>query len=92
MLTSRREYAIEKEIYNKLLNKTSKKSLSSKLGNVANALGINSSCWHTANGDVEMLRYVMCYICDFFKSNIDVDIKKYQNLNINRKANQKKVK
>jgi len=92
LLTSRKEYSIEKQIYNKLLYKTPRRSLSSKLGNVADALGINSSCWHTANGDVEMLRYVMCYICDFFKSNIDADIKKYQSININRKANRKKVK
>lgn len=93
LLLSRKNYTIEKTIYEKLVNRNSKKiQLSSKLGNVADAVGVNSTCWHTANGDVEMLRGVMYYICEFFKSNIDVDIRKYQSQNTMNKATRKKAK
>ena len=86
LLMVRKDYEIERKIYEKLLYKNASRiSLSSKLGNIANSLGINSTNWHTANGDVEMLREVMYFICDFLGNNLDIDISKFQKRNVGSK-------
>lgn len=93
LLLCRSQYSVEKKIYEKLVySHTDNKSISSRLGSIANALEINCGNWHTASADVQMLREVMYYIYHFMQNNMDVDISKYQKQCSNSKKIRRKRK
>lgn len=52
--------------------------VSSKLGELANAININSDAWHSADADVGMMYGVLKFMLEFFGKYRDEDIKKYQ--------------
>ena len=52
--------------------------ISSKLGEIANALDIDSSSWHSADADVGMMYEILKFMINFFETYKDEDIREYQ--------------
>lgn len=52
--------------------------ISSKLGELANALNIDSSSWHSADADVNMMYEVLKFMLEFFNTHKNEDITSYQ--------------
>lgn len=71
------------EILNKLsrINKLST-HISSRLGDLADAFSVNSSNWHSASADVEMMYEVMNKMIEYLNRNKKLNIKKKQHIAI----------
>ena len=68
-----------KEIYDSLFRQRRDfVHISSKLGEIANALNINSEDWHSADADVYMMYEILKYMLMFFEKHKNEDIKSYQ--------------
>ena len=68
-----------KEIYDSLFRQRKNfVHISSKLGEIANALNINSEDWHSADADVYMMYEILKYMLMFFNKHKNEDIKSYQ--------------
>lgn len=52
--------------------------ISSKLGELASALNIDSSSWHSADADVNMMYEVLKFMLKFFEKHKNEDIKSHQ--------------
>ena len=74
--TLRNKKDVEK-LANSLMRNSQNHHISSRLGDLAEAFGVNSDGWHTASSDVEMTRCVLIEMIKFFK--------KYQFTDISRK-------
>lgn len=71
----------EFEILSKLKRQQKRKiHYSSRLGDLASALQIDSSDWHTATADVKMMFELLTQMILFFKKNINLDISKQKQL------------
>ena len=66
--------------------------ISSKLGELANALNINSSAWHRADADVNMMYEVLKFMLKFFEKHKNEDIKSYQKQILKRNVGKYKSK
>tara|TARA_B100001093_G_scaffold317410_1_gene302803 strand:+ start:15793 stop:16662 length:870 start_codon:yes stop_codon:yes gene_type:complete len=66
--------------------------ISSKLGELANALNIDSSSWHSADADVKMMYEILKYMINFFETHKDEDIQKYQKQILKRNIGKYKSK
>lgn len=74
-----------KEFYEKLLRETKKtKHISSRLGDLATALKIDSKMWHSANADIKMMRDVMIKVLDVLTEYKKIDISSAQQIAINK--------
>ena len=73
-------------IMQKLIRLKNNKSyhISSRLGDLASAFGIDSQNWHTANSDVEMMRLVLNEILEFLGKYRNIDISRNQELAIRK--------
>lgn len=73
-------------IVQKLIRLKNNKSyhISSRLGDLASAFGIDSKNWHTANSDVEMMRLVLNEILEFLEKHRNVDISRNQEIAIRK--------
>jgi DNA polymerase III alpha subunit (gram-positive type) len=58
------------------VNNKNKIHFSSRLGDLANALDIDATGWHTANADVQMAYKLLGKMISIFKENISTDIEK----------------
>ena len=65
------------KLANSLMRNSQNHHISSRLGDLAEAFGVNADGWHTASSDVEMTRCVLIEMIKFFK--------KYQFTDISRK-------
>ena len=66
--------------------------ISSKLGELANALDIDSSSWHSADADVNMMYEVLKFMLKFFEKHKNEDIKSYQKQILKRNVGKYKSK
>ena len=66
--------------------------ISSKLGEIANALNIDSKDWHSANADVYMMYEILKYMLILFKKYKKEDIKSYQLKVLRRNIGKYKLK
>lgn len=79
------------ELYNALIRRRANHDhVSSKLGELASAMKINSENWHSANADVEMMLGVLRIMLDLFGEHRLTDITKNQQQIINRNVKKKK--
>jgi DNA polymerase III epsilon subunit-like protein len=82
-----------KEIYNSLFRPhTDFIHISSKLGELANALSIDSSSWHSADADVGMMYEILKFMMNFFETHKDEDIQTYQKQILKRNIGKNKPK
>lgn len=61
--------------------------ISSSMGKIGPALGINMSGYHDALTDCRLTMEMFTKVVDLLKKNIDVDISKYQGERINKIRN-----
>ena len=66
------------------LKKNKSYHISSRLGDLATAFGIDAQNWHTANSDVEMMRLVLNEILEFLETHRTVDISINQEIAIRK--------
>ena len=66
--------------------------ISSKLGELASALNINSKLWHSADADVIMMFEVLKFMIKFFEKHKKEDIKSYQKQILKRNIGKYKSK
>lgn len=82
-----------KDIYNSLFRqRTDFIHISSKLGELANALNIDSSSWHSADADVKMMYEILKFMMNFFETHKDEDIQTYQKQILKRNIGKNKPK
>lgn len=82
-----------KKIYESLFRKRKNfNHISSKLGELADAINLNSKNWHSAKADVDMMLGVLKYMVNFFEKYRNEDIHKFQQLILNRNIGRKRLK
>lgn len=68
-----------KQIYDSLFRQRKDYDhISSKLGELAEAINIDSDTWHSAEADVGMMYEILKFMLEFFDKHRDADIKQYQ--------------
>ena len=67
-------------------------NLDTKLGELANALNIDSSSWHSADADVKMMYEILKFMMNFFETHKDEDIQTYQKQILKRNIGKNKPK
>jgi len=68
------------------------KHTSSRLGDLANSLGVKSKNWHTATADVEMMFSILLKMLELFKLNKNCDIYKEKKIFLKNTFRRNKIK